>query len=185
MADSFNYFRRLFRNDPALASGQPLICRPIELQEEDLDNYGIWIKSDASDQLTQWINRQFQVYSHQKQTSDDGIDFFDRITGCGMIIHAGHTELELDDLFYFLLFLKNQLGTYHQQKGEITISKGTYMTDTRYTFIMVSPADQHEITLQLLKKEEFPVQLRVDVKGLPEDTAAVFLKELMGSLLGQ
>ena len=185
MADSFDYFRRLFRNDPVLASGLPLISRPFELQEADLDGYGEWVKSGAVVPLSQWINQQFQVYTTQQHTTDDGIDFFARVTGCSMLIHAGHTTLEFDDLFYLLLFLKAQLVPYQLKKGEITINNSGYTTDTRYTYVLESPADQHVITLQLLKKDEFPVQLRLDVKGLPEDTAAAFLKELMGSLFGK
>jgi hypothetical protein len=185
MADSFDYFRRLFRNDPVLASGQPLISRPFELQEADLDGYREWVKSGAVVPLSQWINQQFQVFSTQQHTTDDGIDFFARVTGCSMLIHAGHTTLEFDDLFYFLLFLKAQLVPYQLKKGEITINNSGYTTDTRYTYVLEPPSDLHVITLQLLKKDEFPVQLRMDVKGLPEDTAAAFLKELMGRLFGK
>lgn len=182
MADSYHYFRRLFRNNPALASGKALVTRPIDLQEDDLAGYELWKSSAATRDIFKWINQQFKVFTDKKQTSDDGIDFFLRSTESGMLIHAGYTELEWYDFFYLLLFIKDGLESYTVKRGEITVNTESHMAETRYTYVLKPLLDDHEIKLQFLKKEEFPVQLLLEIKGIEVEMAATFFKTLMSGV---
>ncbi len=182
MADPYRYFKRLFRHESIEKDGETILSRPLEWSGEDVEDYLIWRDSLPCQELLRWMWGQFGTYAQHRQTNDDGIDFFQRTYECGMLIHAGHTEYSFRDLLYLLRYARERLASYVEVKAEVTISAGWHMTETRYIYQLQDVRDRVNILLQLLIKEAFPVQLRLEASGYNQDDSDRILHSIMANL---
>ncbi len=165
-------FKNFFQQEQDSSPSNPLLHEVIERSEEEQQAFAKWKDTLVKRRLMDWLHQQYINYLVNPKDTEETIDFLNRASSKGFVIHLNETGYTKSDAIFLMDYLKekvlsNNYKTYVSDSRSYTKANYVEMVQRHYLKPRINLSSTEKlkqafgnITIELLLRNDQLVNLK-------------------------